>query len=458
MKTKEAIIAKEQRELAKWKEMKNQPIRKGYLPLTIIIISIVYLLDALASDLHVGLSELEINYFSGQLGISYESVLSIFTLSGLVALAANLVSPFYKALADKLGRKKLFMISTAGMGVGLLLGFLSTNIAIYFLGRVILTFFVCADIQVIYVMEVAAPEKRARLFSMTKFLSILGIIVIPLCRDLLLDETGSNWRVVCLIPALIAVAAVFIIAGFIRESDVFLDQRIAFLEKPYEERQREAESRKKNHQVNTGKGGIGTAFKYVAKEKQLRNIIMAYALFLLGMNAFVGFYNTVCMKSGMDTQAITDSLYIYPLTAALVTLLGGFISDKLGRRVLCCIYAAAAIVSLAVYILTAGGVHPFVTGAFYGICYGTFWATGDSLGMMLAESSQTAIRSSVTAISGFFSMAAAMLSSVIFGALVLAVEIAVMCIVAGIITMGLMLLVILLKVKETKGVKLEQVG
>lgn len=124
---------------------------------------------------------------------------------------------------------------------------------------------------------------------MTKFFSFLGILVILLSRDLILNGNGSNWRLICLVPAIIALVGVFFIASFLRESDVFLDQRIAYLEKPYEERLKEVENKKHEKEVNTNKGGIGTAIKYVFNDKQLRSIVLAMGLFLLGMGAFVGF-------------------------------------------------------------------------------------------------------------------------------------------------------------------------
>lgn len=116
-------MEKERRELAKWKKMKERPMPKGYMALMILVISIVYLLDAMATDLHGGLSELETNYFAEKLEMPYDTVLSLFTMFSAVTLLMNLVAPFYKALVDKIGRKKIFMISTAGMGLGLLLGY-----------------------------------------------------------------------------------------------------------------------------------------------------------------------------------------------------------------------------------------------------------------------------------------------------------------------------------------------
>ncbi len=451
MKTREQIIAKEQKELAKWKKMKAQPVRKGYMILMVVVISIVYLLDAMATDLHSGLSELEITYFSQQLGLSYEVVLSLFSIVGTLTIVINLIAPFYKALADKIGRKALFMISTVGMGIGLLLGYFSTNLVIYVIGRVILTFFVIADIQVIYIMEVAKPDKRAQLLGVTKFLSILGTLIIPLCRDLLLDPSGSNWRDVCIIPTLLAIVSVFLIALFIRESDVFLDQKIAYLERPYEEREEERIRMKQNKQIDTNKGSLGTAIRYIFKDKQLGVLVISYGVLLLGMCSAGSFYNTIFMQHGMDTDAITATLYTYPISSALVTLLGGFLSDKLGRKTTSVINGSLALLSMIGCGFLPGIVHPFIIGIFRGMVHGCFWCFGDTISMMIGESARTEIRSSTTAATGFVTLIASMVSSIVYGIVLLFVDLNLLCIIGGAVTIGAALLIVCIGAKETKG-------
>ena len=450
-KTKEQIIAREQKELVKWRAMREKAVPKHYMVLMVIVISIIYLLDSMATDLHSALSELEMSYFSNIMGISYEQVMAIFSIVSIISILLNIVSPFYHALADRLGRKKLFVISTFGMGIGLLIGYMSTNLVTYVIGRTILQFFVIADIQVIYIMEVADPKKRAKLFAATKCISNLGILIIPLCRDLMLDASGSNWRDICLIPSIIAIVCTALVALCIRESDVFLNNRIAYLERPYDERQAEKELLKRQKQVDTNKGGLGTAFKYIKHEKQLRNIVIAYSVFLLGMYSFIGYYNTICMKNGMDTSAITLSLYAYPVTSALFTLIAGFISDKFGRKSVCITYVFVCFAAMLGYVFFAGTISPLIIGTFYGIVHGSYWTIGDSLLMMLGESAKTEMRSSTMAANGLISLVCATVSALIYGVLVMAVNISILCIAGGVITMGLMSLLLIKGIKETKG-------
>lgn len=452
MKTREQIIAKEQKELAKWKKMKAQPVRKGYMILMVVVISIVYLLDAMATDLHGGLSELEITYFSQQLGLSYEVVLSLFSIVSALTIVINLIAPFYKALADKIGRKAIFIISTIGMGIGLLLGYFSTNLVIYVIGRVILTFFVIADIQVIYIMEVAKPDKRAQLLGVTKFISILGMLIIPLCRDLLLDPSGSNWRDVCIVPTLLAIICVFLIALFIRESDVFLDQKIAYLERPYEEREAERARMKASKEIDTNKASLGTAIRYIFKDKQLGVLVISYGVLLLGMCSAGGtYYNTIFMQRGMDTDTITATLYMYPISSALVTLLGGFLSDKLGRKTTSVINGSLALISMIACGSLAGVAHPLVVGTFRGMVHGCFWCFGDTINMMIGESTRTEIRGSTTAAIGFVTLSASMVSSIAYGILLLFIELNLLCIIGGAIAIGGALLLVCIGAKETKG-------
>ena len=43
--------------------------------------------------------------------------------------------PFYKALADKFGRKPFLVLNTLGMGVGMALAWWSPNMVLYFIGH-----------------------------------------------------------------------------------------------------------------------------------------------------------------------------------------------------------------------------------------------------------------------------------------------------------------------------------
>ena len=459
--TREKIIAKEQKELAKWKREQEKPVGKAYMPLLIFIIAVVYLLDALATDLHSGLQDLQYTFFANQLGTTYDSIASRFAFMNLAPMLINLISPFYKALADKYGRKIMFIISTMGMGAGLLMGVFSNNLITFWLGRTLLAFFVAADIQLIYIMEISSPDKRARMFGITKFISFMGVLIVPLCRDLLLNPDGSNWQIVCLVPAIIAVAATILLVLFVRESGPFTKKRIAYLETPYEERQAQEMQAKKDKSVSSHKTGIGPGFKYVFRNKTVRAIAFASFFVLLGFNAFVGYSTTIWVKGGMDLAQRTAALYFYPVGAALVTLFGGFASDRWGRKASTCLFAALSLVGLLGFVLTAlPSLPPWITGMFYGVCYGAFWTTGDIITMLTAESVKTEIRSSAQAVFGITGLVAIMISTIGFGIIfgIAGEHFLTISLIWGLITMGIALFIIFTRTRETKGIDINMAG
>ena len=77
--------------------------------------------------------------------------------------------------------------------------------------------------------------------------------------------------------------------------------------------------------------------------------------------------------------------------------------------------------------------------------------------MMLGESTKTAVRGSVSGATGFVALTASMISVLVYGALILEMNLVILCIGGGVLTMGGMLLVLFACVKETKGVDLEKI-
>lgn len=459
--TREKIMEKERRELAKWRREQEKPMGPMYTVLLIVIIAIVYLLDALSTDIHTGLQDLQYLDFAGKLNTTYDSIASRFAFMNLAPMVINIVSPFYKALADKYGRKILFIISTLGMGVGLLLGVFSSNLLVFWIGRIILAFFVAADIQLVYIMEISSPEKRARMFGITKFISFLGVLIVPACRDLLLAPDGSNWQIVFLPAAILAVVATILLIVFVRESQPFMKARTAYLEIPYDVRLAQEVQAKKDKSVASKKSGIIPGFKYVFRNKQVRAIIIASCFVLLGFNAFIGYNATIWVKGGMELAQRTAALYFYPIGAAVVTLIGGFISDKWGRKAGSCLFAGLSLVGLTGFVLTATPDLPaWITGAFYGVCYGAFWTTGDIIGMLLSESVKTEIRSSSQSVLGLTGLVAIMISTIAFGVVfgIAGDHFLIISLIWGLVTMSAALVVVFLRTRETKGIDINLAG
>ena len=138
-------------------------------------------------------------------------------------------APFAAVLSDRFGRKLFLVINTLGMGFGLLLIGITTNIPVYLIGTVVINFFTPHDMQAVYVLETAPAKHRAKLYSMVKAVATIGMMLIPLLRDTFMGDDTSGWRTVYLVCAAFAAVAALIALFLVRESDVFLDERIAYL-------------------------------------------------------------------------------------------------------------------------------------------------------------------------------------------------------------------------------------
>ncbi len=125
-----------------------------------------------------------------------------------------------------------------------------------------------------------------------------------MCRSL----QGSWWLVICLV--------------FIKETPVFLKQRIAALKTALGEETNEDEKTA----APKGKTGVFHAIKFIATHKQLRWIAISAFIFACSVSV-TGYYEAIMTTGGMETAEVTQALFIFPLMSALFTLIGGFLSD-----------------------------------------------------------------------------------------------------------------------------------
>lgn len=172
--------------LQNWKNEKNNwrsQQAKGILFFLIAMLALIYIVDELTSNISSSIQPEVITDFSvmGQ-GIDYNIGLSNLALMSLPANIIILVLPFYKALADRLGRRLFLFINTIGMGMGMLICMVAPNIYIYIVGLLVIKFFIPNDVQVMYIMESAPEQHRAKLCSMTKTIAYIGVAGIPFLR------------------------------------------------------------------------------------------------------------------------------------------------------------------------------------------------------------------------------------------------------------------------------------
>ena len=435
-----------------------------YFFFLLVMIAIVNILDEVTSNLSVSVqSSFVTEFFVNKpfLGKTYtfEQGLSLHTSVSVIGYVFGAVTPFYKALADKWGRKPLFVISTLGMAAGLLIIFFSPNYLVFLLGFAVISFFIGHDIQIIYILEEAPDRSRGKIYSVLKSLGIFGVVMIPMLRRALMGDDATLWRRIFLVPALLGLGAALLVLFFVKDTRVFIKERTAYLSIPYEERQARKAREKESKKALRNQSGVLNAVKYIFSAKDTKYLMIANIIFDAGMPAIALYFESSMHIAGMTTQDITDALFVLPIVYALLTFFSGFIADALGRKKT---VLFASVLSVVGFVLFAVGINklwnPYLVGGFCGLYQGCYWIGRDYMNIMMTEKVPTDIRASAVGAVGMLTMIGLVVGYLlmIVGMLVLPVWLTCLIVAVPFIVCAAVLL--WRRVRETKGTDLDALG
>ncbi len=436
--------------------------------LSIIIVTVIYIVDEIASNVDAKMRTFviydlfHINY--GNTGSEeYAKAVSTMNLATIPTYLAFFFLPLYKMLADRFGRKLFIVLNTIGMGIGMLLCMIAPNYILYLIGVIIIFFFIPNDAQVIYIMEVSPEKHRAKLCSITKGIALLSVSLIGVFKTIFYNpEDLTTWRLVFLIPVILAFVIGLLSIFLTAETPVFLKNRKEYLSKTEEERE---EEKKKALEDKTKAGGIKGAFHFIVHNKQLRWITIILIIFQLAIGV-VGYENETMQYSGQTDNLNSSFHIIEPIVYAIFAFFSGFLSDWVGRKKSCVIFGAVGVIGEIGFILCAKFM-PYTIGQtvilaiFNGLMYGGLWSLSDCLFLVMpAESTPTNIRASVNGLityTGGVGKIIGLLLGILFPIIggsknvgYLQLFIFVPVVIITIILLGL-------KVKETKGINLDKV-
>ncbi len=412
MKTKETssdkllkLQKKREKEIAKWEKEKARPKRNYYFAYLVLIISIIYATDEIASQISTLMKTEIANDLFSKFG---ESSVGLLDLLSILVVPFQALGLLYRPLADKWGRKRFLIINTFGMSFAMFVVFLSGNLVMYFIGACMVQFFIPHDMHVVYIMESSPAKNRARIYSVIKFFANMSVMLVPVLRRMLMADS-SQWRNVYLIPAIVGIVTSLIALLFAREPDTFIDSRLRYLKMTDEERQAQKEQKK----AEDAQGGLIPALKFAMKHRQLKWLYITSAIANLG---FIGTINyQVIMSYGyaenyfgkglfesldaaleaVSIGDVTSALFMFPVGCAVSQVIMGFICDSKGRK-------AAAVTTafngLLFFVLFSAGAavafNPYIVGFCCGAFIGSYYSTNDVIIMMIGESSPTNLRSS----------------------------------------------------------------
>lgn len=392
------------------------------------------------------------------MGKTYNEGLQTITSLGVISMPLMFITPFYKSLADRFGRKVFLVINTAGMALSLLIGYLSANVIWYIIGMVIGSFFVMHDMQVVYIMEAAPSDKRARFYGITKCVGTLGLVLVPFLRDVYMGNDPTKWRDIFFLPMLLGIILVIVSIVFARETPTFLEQRIKYLEIPYEERQAKKAEAKAAKKVDSHKAGVFHALKYCFSSKQLRWLCIGIVIYYFVAPILSQYYESIMTTSGMSVEAVTKALYVFPFVFAGVIFICGFLGDFLGRKITVVLMGSISIATFILFVIScSNGWSPYLIGLLYGLYLSCFYQGGDYLIVIATESAPTEIRSSVLGALALPQLVSTFSGTVIGMVLMGIFSISTTCLVMAVPCITISTVIIITKVRETKGVDLNTI-
>jgi MFS family permease len=392
---------KEARELAYWQKQKARPKGHFYLWYLMFILALVYIVDEVATNLNSSIQPYMIEeFFEKQQGLSENDAQSAWQGYGTIALGIQLLTLFYRTLADRFGRKVFLVFNTFCLSLGMLVCFWSPYFPIYLVGFVLLAFMIGPDMQVVYITESAPKEHRAAFVSVIKGISQLGIALIALGMDAFMKNNDAKWRWVFLIPACLGFIVSLLALFFTRETDQFIEQRIAYLSQTDEEK---AEiSANKTRKNASAQGGVVAVVRFAFSHYQLKWLFIASMLYTTAFYG-TGYYGQIISNAGFSAAQYSKVALIWPFICSFVTIVYGLLSDKLGRKTVSTVLGSLTIVGIGFMSLGLTlGWNEYLVGCFLGLFLAGYWNWGDTLILMVSESTPTNMRSSATGDQGMF--------------------------------------------------------
>ena len=427
----------------------------GYMAYLLTILSMVYIVDEIASNIYNSLqSEMVMEYYVRGMGLEFNTGLAAYSAMTAPLYACMLITPFYKSLADRFGRKIFLALNTFGMGLGMFICMLAPSPIVYLLGIGIINFLMNNDMQVLYIMESAPEKHRAKLTSLTKAIALLGVMVIPALRDLFMTEDGSGWQRVFMLPAIAGMVMGIVSLLAMPETPAYLKRRIAHLENP-----EQLPSWGKSKAPEDSQGGVVDALKFIFAHRQMRAIALCAFVFVASTGGTT-YYESIMKTGGMTTSQITTAMFFIPPVNAAMTALSGFLTDYLGRKRSAVVLTATALVGLVCFVCSSSfGLPAVFVGISYGLFIGGLWSAADILFIMLpGESTPTNLRVSVVGTMGIMSGVGNVISIVIMVVGMLFVEsIGLLYLCVAVPFLLLATVILITKVHETKGMDLSTV-
>lgn len=203
-----------------------------------------------------------------------------------------------------------------------------------------------------YISEIAPAKDRGKLVAFYQFNIVLGILIAFLSNYLLKDIGENSWRWMMGVEAFPAIIYVLLVL-FIPKSPRWLLSKFKNEEarKVLQLMGQEADYEKMKKEIELDNDNAAIANDNIFLKKYRTPLLLAFlmAFFnqLSGINAFLYYSSRIFQEAGLgESTALLSSIGI-GVVNLVFTLLGVFLIDKLGRKVLMYIGSVGYIISLS---------------------------------------------------------------------------------------------------------------
>jgi MFS family permease len=286
------------------------------------------------------------------------------TEASAVLLPIVLFSFLPKTLADRYGRRFAIILGVIGMATGfLLIAFSGSNFTIYLIGQGFSLFFLNADIQLIFINEEAPEDKRARMAALIYLIGTAGTLLVAMFRFIFINDEIQNWHALYLIPGIAGIVIVLIMLFFLKESRVYQEA-------------------KKAGKLDMESGKNQNIFRSIGelyRDKPLRKVfswrLIAMVLFFVGISATLNL-NDALMETtgGFEENEKSLALVLRIVVTIVFYFLFGQLMDRIGRKIALILMQILYLGGILLFIFSIINGWVILTGIAWGLTFSGTWA------------------------------------------------------------------------------------
>jgi MFS family permease len=276
---------------------------------------------------------------------------------------------FSQYLSDRLGRKKMLIITVFGMSIAAVGMFFSVNYIMYMIFVFMLSFFFSSDIWLIYVNEEAKTNKRAYYSNIILMAGLVGPIFMVILRFIFIPDTNPFWQGMTLFPIILGFPLCIIIFFSLKETKKYQEMKESGV----------IESR-------SFKEDLSAIFK---TENRKPYKILLVIVFLRGMSGiYIGLFEKYISNVGTISQGGVTIIFLLTIFAVFIAYaMNGFLADKIGRKPLLYLWSFLSPVSVIIWVF--GAYHPssafFIVLVGYSMSHIAFWGASGVIRLTTIE-------------------------------------------------------------------------